>query len=241
MRSKRMRLSRPANEPAGSPAWVVTYADLVTLLLCVFVGLFSMSAIRPDRFQIALGSLQDTFGSKDPLSTSESADTSLIVKLRQALAERGEKGLLPEKKPSDGWLAIAQTAKGVRIVLAGPTLFDRGRAALSEKAGSTLDRIASVVRGSSNAIIISGHSAGEGVSGNDDPRELSYRRAATVARRLEDAGVAKQRMEVVALGQDHPVLDHAYTEKRRAINRRVEIEIVEGSEPGGAAELILSN
>lgn len=47
--------------PAGSPAWMTTFSDLMNLLLCFFVLLFSMSTVDAEKFQIVIASLQSRF------------------------------------------------------------------------------------------------------------------------------------------------------------------------------------
>ncbi|MGL5259250.1 MAG: flagellar motor protein MotB [Lachnospiraceae bacterium] len=47
--------------PAGSPAWMATYGDLMTLLLCFFVLLFSMSSVDAQKFELIAASFSNTF------------------------------------------------------------------------------------------------------------------------------------------------------------------------------------
>ena len=47
--------------PKGSPAWMATFSDLMNLLLCFFVLLFSMSTVDAERFEIVIASLQSSF------------------------------------------------------------------------------------------------------------------------------------------------------------------------------------
>lgn len=56
--AKRKREETP---PAGSPAWMSTYGDMVTLLLCFFVMLFSMSTIDAQKFEALATSLSQSF------------------------------------------------------------------------------------------------------------------------------------------------------------------------------------
>ena len=46
--------------PKGSPAWMSTFSDLMNLLLCFFVLLFSMSTVDADKFQQVIASLQSS-------------------------------------------------------------------------------------------------------------------------------------------------------------------------------------
>lgn len=47
--------------PKGSPAWMATFSDLMNLLLCFFVLLFSMSTVDAEKFQVVIASLQSHF------------------------------------------------------------------------------------------------------------------------------------------------------------------------------------
>ncbi len=47
--------------PKGSPAWMTTFSDLMNLLLCFFVLLFSMSSVDMEKFQMVIASLQSSF------------------------------------------------------------------------------------------------------------------------------------------------------------------------------------
>lgn len=52
---------RKEDPPKGSPAWMNTFADLMNLLLCFFVLLFSMSSVNEEKFEKVIASFQSTF------------------------------------------------------------------------------------------------------------------------------------------------------------------------------------
>ena len=52
---------RKGDPPKGSPAWMNTFADLMNLLLCFFVMLFSMSSVNEEKFEKVIASFQSTF------------------------------------------------------------------------------------------------------------------------------------------------------------------------------------
>ena len=56
-----MAKKRQEDAPAGSPAWMATFSDLMNLLLCFFVLLFSMSTVDAEKFQQIAASLASTF------------------------------------------------------------------------------------------------------------------------------------------------------------------------------------
>ncbi len=59
-----------ATKPAGAPMWIVTFADLMSLLLCFFVLLLSFSVMDVKRYADALGSIQDAFGIQQRIEVS---------------------------------------------------------------------------------------------------------------------------------------------------------------------------
>jgi|CXWL01.1.fsa_nt_gi chemotaxis protein MotB len=238
MKRDRFQFNRAHVETAAAPAWVVTYADLVTLLLCVFVAILSMSTIKQDRFQTALASLHETFGTKAALESAGAPDQSLYGRLRSVIGQQASLDPAPsDVGPTISGASIVRTPQGAKLVLAGPLVFERGRTDLAEDARQTVIQVAGELKGRTCTIIVRGHGAGETPESEQSLRDLSYARAASAARILEQGGVSAQTISVVALGDGQPLLAHAYTEKRRAMNRRVEIEIIEGVESNVAIRL----
>lgn len=56
-----MARKKQEDAPKGSPAWMNTFSDLMNLLLCFFVLLFSMSTVDADKFEKVIASLQSSF------------------------------------------------------------------------------------------------------------------------------------------------------------------------------------
>ncbi|MCR5098419.1 MAG: flagellar motor protein MotB [Lachnospiraceae bacterium] len=56
-----MGKKKQEDPPAGSPAWMATFSDLMNLLLCFFVLLFSMSTVDAEKFEIVINSFQEAF------------------------------------------------------------------------------------------------------------------------------------------------------------------------------------
>ena len=56
-----MAKKKPEDPPQGSPAWMATFSDLMNLLLCFFVLLFSMSSVDAQKFELVAASFANTF------------------------------------------------------------------------------------------------------------------------------------------------------------------------------------
>jgi chemotaxis protein MotB len=229
MRFDRLRLNRPETKiAAAAPAWTVTYADFVTVLLCIFVAMLSMSTIRQDRFQTALNSLQQTFGATASLEAAGTPDQSLYARLRPIVEQHAKPNLTATTAESEtSWASITRAPGGAKLDFSGPVVFDRGQSEIGQDAKSTLTQLAEIVGNWNCMIVVKGHAAAEAPPDEQSLRDLSYERARNAARILEQGGLAAEKISVVAMGNGEPRLEHAYTEKRRAMNRRVEIEIVE--------------
>ena len=77
------RKKRQEEQSPGSPAWLTTYSDLVTLLLCFFVLLFSFSTVDAEKFRAIMSSFQGGTGVMDggtvidpPIPIEEEMDLS---------------------------------------------------------------------------------------------------------------------------------------------------------------------
>ena len=56
-----MARERKEDPPKGAPAWQSTFSDLMNLLLCFFVLLFSMSTVDAKKMELVIQSFQQTF------------------------------------------------------------------------------------------------------------------------------------------------------------------------------------
>ena len=65
-----MAKRKPEEPPKGAPAWQCTFADLMNLLLCFFVLLFSMSTVDAQKFQMIAASFSETFSIFDAGATA---------------------------------------------------------------------------------------------------------------------------------------------------------------------------
>jgi outer membrane protein OmpA-like peptidoglycan-associated protein len=120
---------------------------------------------------------------------------------------------------------VSVTRKGEDIILnmPGNITFRTGSADLNPQFFKVLDGVAQVAKKYDKTIIeIAGHT--DNVGGADYNRQLSQRRAGSVAQYLVSRGVAEPRLMTAAGGEDHPIASNS-TEQGRAANRRVEVTL----------------
>lgn len=232
-----MAKNKTPDPPAGAPDWMVTYGDIMTLLLCFFVILVSMSEIKQnERFQQVIESLRKTFGGQPGAvrtiqSEAESTNTLIAKLLELELRPHTNKEGDTDDEGIDGTkFRVTNIRDGVEVVIGGTIAFDRYSAELKEEARRLVGITADTVRGYNTKIRIRGHATREPIpvgSAFSNQRDLSYGRASAVAAELERHGVRSQRLVIEAVGDTEPVARQAYTEERRARNRRVEIMVTE--------------
>lgn len=241
----------------GAPAWMMTFGDLMTLLLTFFVLLFSMSTISEKKFAEVLGSLETYFGvganvtSPDPPTPEQIIETLLNYPPDRPSTE----AVATDEVVEGLFLKVVTLRSGVKIVIGGKALFERDSAALPPEAIPVLREIARLINGYRNRIRVVGHTE---PSEEVDLWRLSYDRAETVRRFLigvdgiaddegreqtvgEDRRIHPARMEVVAaaamqpstsnLGEGAPLVAEPGGPPPVAVgkrfNRRVEIIVTE--------------
>jgi chemotaxis protein MotB len=208
----------------ASPAWLITYADMATLLLVFFIFLFSMAELPEARFQAAMGALRAHFGLRPRHGSTVEARRPVEVRRRRRREETrfGAPGEEPEVTSG----GIVVRAEGV--IVGGRIEFERGETSLDEGDKAALRRLADRLRGYPNVIEIRGHAEpGEGrKAGWADDFNLSLARTMTVLRFLsdeEDAGLRRSRLRAVGAGSEEPSLLFPEDPARA---RRVEVEVL---------------
>lgn len=231
-RAKKTRQAR-----AGAPEWMVTYGDTMTLLLCFFVIIVSMSELKEDeKFQKVMESLRAAFGgyqgSIGAVPIANVPANALIAKLLELespifIKHKGdsdEEGIQGKK------FRVTNVRDGLEVVVGGRITFDRFSAMLLPEGRDLIAKSAERLRGYNTKILVRGHATREPLPEDSlylDANALSYARARAIAQELERNGVRRVRMLLVAAGDTEPLVRQAYTERRRAINRRVEILVTE--------------
>jgi len=113
----------------GAPAWVLTYGDMMSLLLCFFIALVSMGEIKKDRFQQAVESLQRAFGGIEsgmefmPIETK--SRNTLIEKLLglQISVNPDKKGDTAEEGTHGKKFRVTNVPEGLQVVVGGRVAF----------------------------------------------------------------------------------------------------------------------
>jgi len=216
-------------EPGDIPSWLMTYGDLMSLLLVFFVLLVSFSTIQETKFHEAADSLRGAFGlmSSPPtvLQLPEVAAARELARERQEATDSArelEQSLLAAGL--DREVDIEVTERGVAIRVNAPFLFASGRADLRPEAQTLLASLGGFLARFPHPVRVEGHTDAVPIStarfGSN--WELSAARAVAVARAFQAAGLAPERLSAAGYGEHRPVASNE-TPEERARNRRVEI------------------
>jgi chemotaxis protein MotB len=233
---------KEAEEVKGD--WIVTYSDMVTLLLCFFVMLFNADDAVPGDLASFIAAFNNTgMGAQtggNTLSVGKSADLGNTInslpstdrgRSLGAALRRATSIFNPEVKSNK--MKITQDERGIIISLASDAFFDTASATLNiEETREILLNLVSTLNSpeiSGRKFRIEGHTDAEAT----DPFgpwpsnwELSTARAIAVLHFLMDFGVEEKRFQVAGFADTVPVGDNS-TAEGRAYNRRVDVIILD--------------
>ena len=228
---------KPKKPPAGAPLWVVSYGDMMSLLLTFFIMLASMANFDDvhDKFMQAIQSIREALGMRGQVGrlADPSVDfASMIQKLEsiikpiepKSLGDSDEEGIYGRE------FRVRRIRDGMEITIGGPILFAPFEHKLSPEGKKMLGQIASTLRGHRNKIEVRGHAAEEPRPEDwthGDAMDLSYRRARNVNDELVLSGLDPRTLRLVAVGDTEPVGRRVYDPAKRGANRRVEIIVRE--------------
>jgi chemotaxis protein MotB len=214
--------------------WLMTYADMITLLLCVFLIMLSVSQPELKKLKEIEKQLRSQFGNTDSLELINDLHSTAAPSPFFSIMESFN-GVLKDT-PLLQDVFIKETEKGVVIEVNSAPMFVPGSAKLSKEGTWFVDQLAStlVAFGFAKYIIsIEGHTDNTPVGPNGQfPSnwELSAARASSVVRRLIDQGVGSEYLRVVGYGDTQPVRPNEDALGRpllenQAKNRRVVIRV----------------
>jgi chemotaxis protein MotB len=219
--------------PEGAPMWMVTYGDMMTLLLCFFVMLAALANFDEDAkmFMAALESIRKAFGSAGQagwLPDDQVDFKSFILKFQTLTIPDKKKNYGHSDEPGvDGeYYRVKKVRDGVELIVGGPIAFGRFSADIEPGTDVLLQRLATELRGKQNKIEIRGHASQEPLPDESvfkDQIDLAYARARNVRDRLVELGIEPKAIRVSSAGSYEPLLRQTYDDSRRAANRRVEI------------------
>ena len=218
---------------AGAPAWMTTFADLVTLLLTFFVLLLSMANMEEVKFAEASASIRSAFGahslpapSKFSIPIIPSPPVSKFTPIQNEMASKVYKRIQSQLKsdniPEDVEL-IKKEDDTIILRINDAILFKKGSSVVSPTAYPTLRNLADIIRPLPMRLRIEGHTDSTPVSKRKiDNWNLATDRAVSIMRFFKLGNLLPlDRMSAIGYGADRPIAPNT-NEKNMSKNRRVD-------------------
>ncbi|GAB6886552.1 flagellar motor protein MotB [Desulfothermus okinawensis JCM 13304] len=227
------RREPPPKQEEGAPEWLMTFSDLMSLLLTFFVLLLSFANMDIQKFKDMLGSIKDAFGvqvkrkeaeyiafspskyeSKVKLTKQDKDVLGMVFTVKSMLTD------VQKNTPMD----ISAEDNGVLIRIQSDVIFKKGTAILLPSSKKVLDSIIKLLKKNDWMVAIRGHTDDREAKNTkySSAWELSTARAAAVLRYILEKGKFNpRRFKAEGYADTLPIVPNI-SEKNRAKNRRVE-------------------
>ncbi len=235
-----MKKRKHEAEHENAERWLLTYADLITLLLAFFIMMYVFSKRDAYKYDEVASHLKTIFSGGTGLAGKGSVTATSPIDMPSRGASSGEikrqlEGEFVDKnrdKSGSENISVLSDERGVVIRVLDKAFFDEGKAELKDGAKNALDKIVPIIKGVENHIRIEGHTDNVPISTSEFKSnwELSVRRATEVVRYLvEKRGLPPERISATGYAEYRPIAKNT-SPQNRALNRRIEIIVAKTKE-----------
>jgi chemotaxis protein MotB len=214
---------------------MVTYADLMALLLCLFVLLLSFAEVSSDSFKKNAGPIAEAFNAVPSSLPSSLVSTPVITLIpldessselpRRRVTDRLEDALASEIDKS--MVQVIEEPRAVIIRFPGRAAFPSGNAELTDLFLPILDKISHALAATKGQVVVAGHTDDTPISTRTfrSNWDLSAARAVSVVHHILTQGeITADRITVQGFADSRPLVTND-TPDNRSTNRRVEISV----------------
>jgi chemotaxis protein MotB len=221
-------------EHENAERWLLTYADLITLLLGLFVILYAMSQVDAKKFQDVMAAFGKIFNGGSAIMNAGGGAGVIEMPVPAKGSGEGDGGMSRQVQSSiedaiqQGRITVSESARGLTVHVTEKLLFDRGQAELRAEAVPVLEALGKSLEKLPNEVRVEGHTDDSPIHSDAYPDNwhLSVARALNVGLYLVGHSELKpQRMGIVGYGEFRPIAPND-SDQNKARNRRVDIVIV---------------
>jgi len=236
------RTKKHPHEDHVDEAWLIPYADILTLLLALFIVLFATSKVDEQRFQQLANAMNMAFSGNmsilDGMSSASTIATSQVqtdgyTKENEQLTNT--KGNLDQYIAAENLSSVLETQlseEGLVIRIRETVLFPSGSATLLPESKKVASDISKMIETLPQKIVISGHTDNVPINNSEFQSnwDLGTRRSVNFLKLMFNINTKLRPERFIVAGQSeyNPIADNT-TEGGRAKNRRVEILILRSS------------
>lgn len=217
-----------SHRAGDSQRWLVSYADMVTLLFALFLVLFAVASVDNSRLKGLATALDQRLRQVEPAPVGPPPEPETF--LASSNDSRARTLALLEDQ-LDGF-EVTRTPQGIAVSLhSDGILFDSGQSELKPQAEAVLSDLQEIIENSPLSLRVEGHTDSQAIHTlqYQSNWELSVHRAWAVAKRFIEKGVDPDKISVMGYGAKRPVADNNSPEGRSK-NRRVVLHFVATSE-----------
>ena len=232
-----MAVKKKKKASGGVPEWVVTFGDMMSLLLCFFILLQMFSELKQEHeYQKVVTAIKEAFGYSGGIGVMPVDDPPLksIIEQMELMAVRNYRDTVMSQNDAPGMdgpqVRVNTVREGIQFTIGGPSTFEPLSAEVKPAVKEEILRIVPMLAGRNNKIEIRGHAAAMYLPDDSewaDLDQLSYARAKNVMDILVEAGLDNRVFRLQAIGTREPVRPRAVDPNDAAENRRVEIILTE--------------
>ncbi|MHC5004744.1 MAG: OmpA/MotB family protein [Planctomycetota bacterium] len=230
-------MKKPRKREQGVPEWVVTFGDLMSLLLTFFILLQMFSEMKRDHeYQRVVTAIKEAFGYSGGVGVLPTDDPPLksILEQMELMALRNFENTQVSQNETPGMegpqMRVTRIREGVVFTIGGPSSFDERSAEIKPAVTEQLRQLAVLLAGRRNKIVIRGHASAKYLPDGSpwaDLDDLSFERARNVKDVLVECGLDDRVFRLEAVGTREPARPRAVDPAEAAENRRVEVILTE--------------
>ena len=216
----------PFSESGEKDRYLITYSDLITLLLGLFIILYAISKIDSNKYEKMITAMGDVFGSHGKVVSIKNPGTELVPNNGSHL--KSELNQLIDQYHYNKSIRLEENERGVTIHILDDILFPSGSAELASYSVTVLNRLAEILKELPNDIRIEGHTDNVPINTSTFPSNwhLSVSRALNTAYYLiNNEGLNPEKVSIVGYSEYKPIATND-SQEGRATNRRVDIVII---------------
>lgn len=236
-------MQREEEEKRGVPEWIVTFGDMMSLLLTFFIMLVAMSEIKEDeKYQAMVDSMRQEFGHEATIMpvpgdtvprNSNMIHTASAGRARRRDTVQGGskvKAILGENP------RVLSSRAGKHALKTGLVQFEVEETALTDEAKQQLQQMVAQIAGKPHRVEVRGHTMRRPLSSHStmrDKYDLAYERSRIVMQFLIEQGIDPERIRIGAAADHEPVYDGTDLEQQW---RNARVQVLMWDEPVGISE-----